>query len=270
MTGHIKTKAFFLVLFFVLVWIVVLAPAHVIARLLPGNAPLVLQGITGGVWSGAVAQAALIADGQILTQGSMSWRVRPLSLLRVSPCVDIRFDESDITATRMASPAGTINGLACLYPGGQLTLRDVAFDLPAQRFLRSPEIRLGGEISGVVSTLAWESGALIELRGQGLWSNAAILSDGVNLPLKTLPFNVRRESGSSLIVQMDNGDLLAQQADTPLHISLQSTVALDGRFHTRAQLATQLQTPDDMIELLNVLAEPQGAGVFLLEMRSQP
>lgn len=261
MTGRTKTKALLLILAFTLLWLVVLAPATVLTRLLPANVPLVLQGITGSVWSGAVAQAALTESGQALVQGQLSWRIRPLSLLRLSPCIELTFFDSG---------RGTVAGTACVSVGGEVTLRDVNFDLPAGYFLRSADLRLGGEISGLLTTLTWQAGRLTALNGQGLWSNARILSDELNLSLQTLPFDIQRDDDNSMLVQMDNGDLLAQQTDTPLHVSLQSTVSLDGSFHTRARLTVQSQTPDSMIELLDVLAEPQGAGVYTLEVRSEP
>lgn len=261
MTGRTKTKALLLILAFTLLWLVVLAPATVMTRLLPAHVPLVLQGITGSVWSGAVAQAALTESGQALVQGQLSWRIRPLSLLRLSPCIELTFSDSG---------RGTVAGTACVSAGGEVTLRDVNFDLPAGYFLRSADLRLGGEISGLLTTLTWQAGRLTALNGQGLWSDARILSDELNLSLQTLPFNIQRDDDNSMLVQMDNGDLLAQQTDTPLHVSLQSTVSLDGSFHTRARLAVQSQTPDSVIELLDVLAEPQGAGVYTLEVRSEP
>ncbi len=266
MARRTKTKALMLVLAFTLFWVVVLAPASILTRLLPANVPLVLQGITGTVWSGAVAQAALTESGQVLVQGRLAWRVRPLSLLRLSPCAELTFANSGLPAM----PQGTVAGTACVSAGGELTLRDVTFDLPAAYFLRSADLRLGGEISGLLTTLTWQAGNLTAFHGQGLWSNAGILSDALNLSLQTLPFNFRRDSDDSIIVQLDNGGLLAQQRDTPLHVALQSTVTLDGSFHTRAELTVQSQTADSVIELLDVVAEPQGAGLYTLELRSQP
>lgn len=267
MAGRTKTKALLLVLAFTLLWIVILAPAAIITRLLPANAPLALQGITGTVWSGAVAQAALTESRQVLVQGRLAWRLRPLSLLRLSPCVELTYTDSGLP---LAAQQGTVAGIACVSAGGDLVLRDVSFDLPAGYFLRSADLRLGGEISGLLTTLTWQAGRLTALHGQGLWSNARMLSDELNLSLQTLPFDFRRDDDNSVLLQMDNGDLLAQQTDTPLHVSLQSTVSLDGSFHTRARLAVQSQTPDSVIELLDVLAEPQGAGVYTLEVRSEP
>lgn len=266
MAGRTKTKALLLVLVFTLAWIVVLAPATVVARLLPANAPLVAQGITGTMWSGNVAQLALTEGGQMLVQGQLSWRVRPLSLLRLLPCMDIAFADRALPTAAQ----GTVSGTACVSAVGDLTLRDVSFELPARYFLRSADLRLGGEITGLLTTLGWQAGRLTALDGQGLWSNARVVSDDLSLSLQTLPFDFRRDSDSSLVVQMDNGDLLAQQTATPLHVSLQSTVSLDGSFHTRANLTVQSQTPASVIELLDLLADPQGAGRYTLEVRSQP
>lgn len=266
MAGRTKTGTLLLVLAFTLVWVVVLAPATVMTRWLPVQAPLVLQGITGTVWSGAVAQAALTQSGQVWVQGRLSWQVRPLSFLRLSPCVEVAFADTGSPS----APQGTVTGIACVSAGGDVTLRDVSFDLPARYFLRSADLRLGGEISGLLTALTWQAGSLTALTGQGLWSNARIVSDELNLSLQSLPFDFRRDSDDSMTVQLDNGDLLAQQTDTPLHVSLRSTVTLDGSFHTRAQLTVQSQTPDSVIELLDVIAEPQGAGLYTLEVRSQP
>lgn len=260
-----KTKTVLLMVAFTLVWIVVLAPAHIVGRLLPGNAPLVLQGISGSVWSGSVAQAALTDKGQVLAQGGLRWRISPLSVLRLSPCADFVFEGSDSDRNSINE---FVTGVVCISTSGELSLREVAFDLSARRLLRASEIRLGGEVSGVLTELTWYAGDLVELQGYGLWSNAMIRSGQLNLLLNSLPFTLTRDSGNSLLLKVDNQDLLTQEADTPLHIALHSTVALGGQFHTQARLTTQPQAPDDLIELLEVLAEPQGAGSYTLEMRS--
>lgn len=265
-----KYKVSFLVLLSTLIWTVVLAPAHLITRLLPVGAPLILQGITGSLWSGAVAQAALVDGDQILGQGRLGWRVRPMSLPGLMPCAEFTIDYHAPQAVSPETSAGTVAGLACASTGGTLALIDVAVDLPAGVFLRSPELRLGGKIVAQLVTLEWRSGSLMELQGHGLWTDAMILSDQQQLSLQTLPFDFRRDSGDSLVVQLDNHDLLAQQQDTPLHISLRSTVTLEGQFHAQAQLTTQPQTDDGVMDVLNALAEPQGAGVFVLQVRSQP
>ncbi|MEX0740233.1 MAG: type II secretion system protein N [Pseudohongiella sp.] len=264
-----KYKLLFVVLLSALIWVVVLAPAHIMVRLLPAHTPLVLQGITGRIWAGAVLQAGLVDDDGLLAQGRLDWRVRPLSLLRLSPCVDFSIDYDAAQASGASASVGVVAGLACVSSDGTVSMRDVIFDLPADIFLRSPDLRLGGEISGQLTTLEWRSGLLLDLKGEGLWTDARILSDQLTMSLQTLPFNFRRESDASLVLHLDNSDLLTQHQDIPLHISLQSTVSFGGDFFTRAQLKTQPQTPDDVAELLNVLAEPTGPGEFTLELRSQ-
>lgn len=255
-----------LVLLSTLVWIVVLAPARVVTQVLPASAPMVLQGLTGTVWSGEVARAALVQNGQVLAQGHLTWRVRPLSLLRLAPCI-----EFSVMDTGLGSPSGSgmVAGGACVSAGGEMALHEVNFDLPAGYFLRSADLSLGGEISGRVEILIWEEGRLAALDGQGLWSDARIVSNELNVSLQTLPFTVRRETEDSVMLQMNNADLLVRQTDTPLYVSLQSTVSLDGRFYTQAELAVQPQTPESVVDLLDVVAEPQGAGLYRLEVRSQ-
>ncbi len=264
-------KVLLLVLASTLVWIVVLAPASVVTRGLPANLPLVLQGISGTLWSGSVARAALTQHGQVLVQGRLTWRVRPLSLLHLSPCVELGFITSGLSSAPAGSAAqsGSAAGIACMSIGGDVALHDINFDLPAEYFLRSGELRLGGVVSGRVSSLTWQSGALTALSGDGLWSDARILGNEVDIALQTLPFVVHRESDDSILVQIDNSDLLGQQVDTPLHVSLQTTLSLDGSFHSRAKLTVQSQTPDSLVGLLDVMAEPHGAGLYKLEIRSQ-
>lgn len=266
MVRRTKTKTVLLTLAFTLAWIVVLAPTSLVSGLLPVNLPLVLQGMSGTVWSGSAAQAMLTQNDQVLVQGRLAWRVRPMSLLRLAPCIELSFVDSGVSAMLPGKAAGT----ACVSADGQVVLHDVTFDLPAGYFLRSEDLRLGGRITGLLTTLTWQADSLKTLNGRGLWSDARLLSDGMNLALQTLPFDLRREADDSFVVQMDNGDLLAQQADTPLHVALQSTVELDGGFHTRAKLTLQSQTPEAVVKMLDVLAEPQGAGVYTLEIRSQP
>lgn len=259
-------KVLLLILVFTLGWIVVLVPASVVSRLLPANAPLVLQGMSGSLWSATVAQAALVQDGLVVVQGRLTWRLRPLSLLRLTPCIDLTFVDTSL----LSAAPGSVAGAACLSAGGELALQDVSFDLPAGYFLRSADLRLGGGISGHLQTLSWQSGSLTALAGQGLWSDARIVSNELNLALQTLPFDFRRGSDDSIVVRMDNSELLVSRPDIPLQISLQSTVALDGSFFTRADLTVQSQTTDALVDLLDVVAEPQGAGRYLLEVRSQP
>lgn len=268
-----SVKLIVLALLSALIWIVVLAPAGIIVGLIPGNAPVVLQGISGTIWSGRVARMDLLVDSQSLLQGHVDWRLRPLSLLRLSPCLEFAVYGSGL---QHRTSTTSVNGVACASGAGTLSLRDVEFDLPAAMFLRSDELRLGGQILGQLNSLSWQSGSLLSLQGHGLWTDAQILSDQLDLFLQTLPFTARQGNDNSIVLQMDNSEVLSQQVDTPLQISLQSTVSLDSRFQSafvfqaRAQLITQPQTPESVIELLNVVAEPQGAGVYNVELRSNP
>lgn len=266
MTLRSTGKGLLLVLLSTLVWIVLLAPARVVMHVLPAKLPVALQGISGTLWSGNVAQAALVQNGQVLAQGRLAWQLRPLSLLRLAPCIEFSVMDTGVASSTVS---GVVAGSACVSISGDIALHEVNFDLPAGYFLRSADLRLGGEISGRVNTLIWGSDRLAALDGQGLWSDARIASNEVNVSLQTLPFTVRRETDDSVMLQVGNADLLVRQTDTPLHVALQSTVGLDGRFYTQAELTVQSQTPDSVVELLDLLAEPKGAGLYTLEVRSQ-
>ena len=63
-------------------------PARVLPRLLPAES-LQLSGMTGTLWRGRAARAAVVVPQGLLDLGELRWKLSPVSLLFLSPAIEI-------------------------------------------------------------------------------------------------------------------------------------------------------------------------------------
>jgi general secretion pathway protein N len=151
----------------ILLLLVVTAPARLLGQLVPAQA-LLLSGFGGSVWSGRAAAAAVPLTGGVLQLGELEWRLRPWSLLLLSPRAQItsRWGQQRVEAQVSVSPGGTI------------TLSEATISIPAEIARHWFPVLLSGNV-----TLQTERLVLEDLRptagaGRLVWQQAGWSADG--------------------------------------------------------------------------------------------
>lgn len=261
-------------------------PASLLPRLLAasnaGNVVLV-SGTHGTLWSGRADQVHILSSQPGVLLEQVNWRFNWRSLLDARLCLEI--------ASAPGTPATGISfeGQSCFFADGAIHLNELLFELPAallvsaqlrnsplMRTLNSA-VRVEGDISGLINRLVWQRGQLQQLQAQGLWSDAAIamqLPDAQTfrmrqqqLRLDVLPWTAEVRNPDQVFLHVRSADL-APGGRADLQVDSQSDVWLDGRYTTQLQLGVLPTTPAFLRDILTIVAQPQGSGVYRLEWRS--
>lgn len=265
-----------------LIWSI---PASVLPRFLAmSNAGSVVQisRTSGTLWAGQADQVLIAANQQQLLLENVSWRFNWRSLLSTRLCLDI-------SSRPAAAGRPTFNGQSCFFISGAIHLNDLLFELPAAMLVSSQlraspllqtldsAVQIQGDISGLVTNLVWHNAELQALEAEGLWADAAItmqLPDTrtfrirqQQLRLGALPWTAQSPAINQLFLHV-RSSATAPAADTDLQVDSQSEAWLDGRYTTQLQLGVLPSTPQFLQDILTIVAEPQGSGVYRLVWRN--
>ncbi|MBU2886239.1 type II secretion system protein N [Gilvimarinus agarilyticus] len=152
-------------LLFWLAFVISQIPAAWGGYLMTRDTPLALSGISGTLWQGSAGMASVSIDGKHYALGQLSWRIKPMSLLGLAPCAEIK---TDLERQQVA-------GTACVGMGGSLRLTDTSLNLPASLIQGLPEpTKITGQISAQIQSLRLKGQTLKNLEGKLSWTQARL------------------------------------------------------------------------------------------------
>ena len=221
--------------------LIYLAPARLLAVLLPGEQVL-LQGYQGTLWRGSASRALVQVGTGYLHLGTVRWRLHPLSLLLLSPRLDIE------------SKWGTqlISGELALRGGRDLDLRDFSANIAADLVRQYAPITLDGTLAAQFSLLQLREGLPYSAAGRLVWQGGGWQSPSGMRPLGSYALEVEQPAGEPLSAQVLTlsgpvqaaGTVRLQDRNYQLDVLVSSTTAMD----------PQLQ------QALSLLAQPESGG----------
>ena len=155
-----------LVLFcLLLLCLVVSAPARLLGLLVPADV-LVMQGLSGSLWRGSAARCLVAAGHGYIHLGSVTWRLLPLSLLTLSPTVDLK--------SRWGKQQ--ISGRITLRDGENFAVHELEASVSAQLLRQFAPFLIDGHFSVNLASLIVRDGLPYSGKGRVLWQDAAWLS----------------------------------------------------------------------------------------------
>lgn len=227
----------------VVVFLVALAPARVVAPLLPEG--VVLGGLGGTVWNGHAARASLSMDGRVLVLGRVEWSVDPLSLLLLSPEVSLhsRWGSQRIDA-RIQRPVT-----------GGLILRDVSAALDVGFTQHLLPLYVGGVLEIDLGRLQMTAVGLDRVEGRLVWRNAVWTAHAGDVFLGNYVLElVGQEAGAEGRVLTLSGPL-----------SVAGSVAVQGRHYALdLDLSGPATDHDGLRQSLELLAAPREGGLDMV------
>lgn len=155
-----------LVLFLTLILIFRAIPAGWLVFFIQQSTPgLKVQGVSGTLWQGEIANSMLQERGGALPLGNINWSLSPLSLFTLNPC-------ANLTAR---ADAQNISGKACygLF-SGKVALEDVSLSLPLANISPLLEVDIRGNIDGQITKLLWNGEIFNDADARLLWRGAQI------------------------------------------------------------------------------------------------
>lgn len=167
--------------------LVLSAPARLMALLLPSG-QVFMQGFSGTVWRGSAGRCLVRTEAGLLHLGAVTWRLSPLSLLTLSPRLEL---DSRWGRQRV---------------GGEVVLRgDRDFDLhgfeatvSADLVRQFAPVTLGGSLNASFGRLLLRGGLPVAGAGRLVWQDGSWLSPTGQLSLGSYAVEVA-EAGEGVL-----------------------------------------------------------------------
>lgn len=211
--------------------------------------PLQMSGVSGSVWSGSAANVLVPIQGGSYSLGSLNWKLKPLSLLTLSPCAKIE--------TRLDTQV--LSGVACAGLGGKISLSDMQLTVPAAAVADLwALVKVGGEISVQLESAKFDQDAITELQGKGSWTQARYHNSESWLGLGTIAFDLLEDGSGGLNAKIFD-------IEGPLQLDLNTQFSMSGAYDIRGDIDLRQEAPVEIGQLLQVIANQKGQDSFSVE-----
>jgi hypothetical protein len=199
-------------------FIAVLAPAKLLAVALQQHYPDVrISSVSGTLWRGRAYGVAADLHGHGMSLSNLSWRLHPMSLLILSPRVDL---EGELGRQ-------TYSARLTRQLGGRWLVEDLKAILPAQLLSHSIGLPLSGEISAEVAELAISNNGITELEGRIVLQQAAINEGASWSQLGSFAAELAPNADGGLVVTVfDLGG--AVELNTTVFVEMDGSYRMDG------------------------------------------
>lgn len=149
-------------------WLVIKAPAELVARLAAG-AGLQLTGVSGSAWNGQAKSARLqlpAVNGRplVFDLGQLHWQFEPLSLLTFKACARL---ESQLLAQQLRARL-------CQSPAGS-RITEARLNLPASYLGLLGPVQAAGQVMLAIDQLSLDGNQVTDLQGAGRLENFSLL-----------------------------------------------------------------------------------------------
>ncbi|MBA6412905.1 type II secretion system protein N [Parahaliea sp. F7430] len=233
-------------LLFLLVLLVLKAPARLLPALLPSE-QVILQGLSGSVWRGQSSRSLLrIGNNAYVQLGHLQWRLRPWSLLLLSPTVELesRWGEQRISAN------------VAIHSGEDFELQALDANINAELLKHLAPLALDGRLSLQIAQLRLQQGWPAGGEGRLVWQQAVWSAPRGRLPLGSYVLEFKQADADAALsaeVLTLSGPLQAEGSMT----LKQQIYALDLNITAEGGLDPSLR------DALSLVATPQAEGFHL-------
>lgn len=227
-----------------LVILLVTAPARLLDIFLPAG-QLNLQGYQGTLWRGHASSSSLAVAGGWLQLGELEWKLSPLSLLILSPRVQIesRWGRQTVVADLQISPTGN------------LQLRDSSLSFSAALVKQWLPVALSGTLELLLVEMQVRDGMPVAGQGRLVWRDALWIGNRGSQALGdyVLEFTVEAE-------QRVRGTVITLSGP----VQVEGSFEVEGRsYSVDATLSAEQGFDPELGSALELLAAPVDGGYQL-------
>lgn len=222
-----------------LVWVVVQLPARVVTPLLPPTVSL--EGVSGSIWDGSAARAQLRIQGKAFMLGRVQWQLSPLSLLLLTPQVDV--------AAQWGSQR--LSGSVAVSPRGTVEARDLSINLDVRFSRHLLPLYVGGQVSADIRHMLWNGESLESVDARIVWQNAVWTARAGDVAL----------GNYALVLEGAEASTRGRVETLSGPLQVMGGIALEGRgYSVDLQLAGPATNNEGLRRSLALLAEPSADG----------
>jgi len=215
------------------------APARLLYRVAPGE-QLLLHGLSGTVWHGSASSLLLRLPQGYLHLGAVHWALRPLSLLRLAPHLELRSEWGN----------QTLAGELVLRGGRDLDVVYVNGQVAADLLRHFAPVSVDGILQLQLEGLKLRDGLPQSVVGRLVWQDAGWRSPRGPVPLGSYALDIKQPPGEALNGQVitlagplqANGSVQLKERHYELDMLLGSEGAMDAQL---SNMLTQIAVPED-------------------------
>jgi general secretion pathway protein N len=149
---------------FFLYFVVTRLPAVWGAYALSRTGAVAMNGVSGTLWSGSASLVSVKVKEVDYSLGTLSWKLEPLSLLTLKPCV--------LVATQMDNQQ--FDGHVCFKGKSVIEIRDASLSFPAALVQPLLPLAIDGQFSLNLEKLEIGNSRLQHIRGKATWMEGKI------------------------------------------------------------------------------------------------
>jgi general secretion pathway protein N len=224
--------------------VIATAPARLLDILLPADV-VILRGYSGTLWRGAASRCLVAAGPGYIHLGEVHWSLAPLSLLSLSPSVDI---ESSWGKQQLKT------GLR-VTGSDSFEVKDLNAVFSVQILRQFLPLAVSGDFSVQIEGLRFEEGLPTSARGRVVWQRAAWESARGALPLGSYAADFQ---------QLPNEALQAEIVTLAGPVNAAGRARLLGKSYSVDILVTSESGLDAQLEqALSLIAQPVSEGYHI-------
>lgn len=201
-------------------------PAEWGAWLMTRQPGLAMSGVSGSMWKGQASLASLTLEGQTITLGKVQWDLQLLSLITLSPCVQVS----------ASGQVQTFNGVVCTTRGGVI-VKDADASFPVSLVQAKIPVPVRGDLSVHLTEMRLRGNILLKLAGNLNWSNAQASNQVQWIPI-----------GSIAAEFTDNGKNGVRAKVFDLESEMDLAIDLELRAPNGGSAKGQLDVPQTIID----------------------
>lgn len=243
-------KRYWFAIFVVFFLAVVLAkaPAHwamsLVAKALPGWQ---VAQVKGSFWQGEAGAAQFMVDGQALPLGRIKWKLKPLGLLWLNPCIRFSANRTD----------QAIDGEGCISLLSQTISSD---NIKVRLDLKQIEpwllVRLQGKAQLELTDFSFSDNQFKELQGQLVWQEAEVHNSQRWVGLGDLQAQLDDDQAGGVITQW------SAKEGGPIATDIKIQLPLGGGSFIKGKVTPARNADEAIYQSLQIIGEPVGNGAY--------
>ena len=171
--------------------LVVTAPARLLSAVVPGD-QLQLHGLSGTVWHGSASGMLLRLPQGYLQLGAVHWWLRPLSLLRLAPHLNLESTWGN----------QTVAGELILRGKRDLDVRNLEVNVAANLLGRFAPVAVDGMFNLHIEHLQLRNGLPYSAKGRLVWQDGSWKSPRGPVPLGSYAMDFDQAPGAAILGQV--------------------------------------------------------------------